>query len=109
MRLTDLKPQFYRYEPPIMSPDGDGRCMRHARHIPVETLAEAQGLSFTPPGTDVMFVVWFADRGIPDDAHPLGFRWPVTGTGYADLTLKPSIHIPGYWHGFITNGEVTTV
>jgi len=108
MRLTDLKPQFCRYDPPVMSPDGDGRQIRGARNIAVDTLAEAQGVWFNPPGTDVTFVIWFADRGVPDDAFPGGARWPVTGTGYDDMTLTPSILIPNYWHGFITNGEVTT-
>jgi hypothetical protein len=36
-------------------------------------------------------------------------RWTVSGTGLADLTLAPSIHLSGPgcgWHGFVTAGEV---
>ncbi len=42
-----------------------------------------------------------------DGNHP---RWTVSGSGLADLTLKPSIAVgkPECWHGHITNGEVTT-
>lgn len=112
MRLTDLKPQFRRYEPPVLSPDGDGREMRRARYHEVGTLAEAQGLEFTIPPPIVgqsRCIVWFAERGIPDDAYPQGYRWPVTGTSFDDLTLTPSILIPGHWHGFIINGDVSTV
>lgn len=41
--------------------------------------------------------------------------WMMAGTGLHDLTLSPSIDIgrsqPGgsCWHGFITNGQVTSV
>ncbi len=111
MKLTDLAPKFMRYEPPVLSPDGDGRAMRRARFYEVATLAEAQGLEFTIPPPIVgqsRFIVWFADCGIPDDAYPQGYRWPVTGTGFHDLTLTPSILIPGHWHGFIRSGEVTS-
>jgi len=41
------------------------------------------------------------------DGEPV--RWNVSGTGFSDLTLTPSIQLQGgcNWHGFITNGEVT--
>lgn len=27
---------------------------------------------------------------------------------FASLSLEPSVHLPGHWHGFVTNGEVTS-
>lgn len=37
-------------------------------------------------------------------------RWSVSGTSLDDLTISPSVDVnaPSCWHGFITNGEVTT-
>ncbi len=85
------------------------------RHV--DTLAEAQGILFLcpkcfvenmgPVGTHCV-LVWFRDRGVPAEFLPSP-RWVVNGTGYADLSTTPSIHIRtgcGY-HGFLTNGEAT--
>lgn len=101
MRLVDLDPQFIRYAPKAL--------------VHVATLAEAQGIRFDDPlGMGSLSVVWFRDRGVPDDADPGPLRSTVAaGTGYGDLTLTPSIDqscggkYPGEWHGFITGGEVT--
>lgn len=42
------------------------------------------------------------------DVHP---RWTMSGEGFDNLTLTPSVDVGGKgsscWHGFITNGEVT--
>jgi len=48
---------------------------------------------------------------VPDDAGSQGrvgkpSRWVVSGTGFHDLTLSPSIDV-GCWHGHVTNGVVT--
>jgi hypothetical protein len=34
--------------------------------------------------------------------------WDMTGDGFEDMTLSPSIDTSafGHWHGFITNGEI---
>jgi hypothetical protein len=39
-------------------------------------------------------------------SHP---RWNVSGSGFDDLTITPSIAVgkdPECWHGYITNGEI---
>ena len=109
MKLTELEPQFLRIEP-------DG-------HYPyVSTLAEAQGIEFLcpkcfrehdgPAGTHIV-VVWFRDRGVPSDELPLPGRWGVSGSGFEDLSITPSISLENstkvgcQWHGFVTNGEAT--
>jgi hypothetical protein len=122
MKLADLKPQFLRYE------------RRHdgVFYIHVETIAEAHGVRFLCPkcfaengsavGTHGV-IVWFAGRGVPDDAEPgaayapgqsAGYpqgraaqRWTVSGSTFNDLTTKPSIALRGRcaWHGFVTNGD----
>lgn len=56
-------------------------------------------------------VCWFNGSGVPDYWSPGPGRWNVAGgSGVDDLTLTPSIqlHAACAWHGFITNGEVTS-
>jgi hypothetical protein len=91
----------------------------------VDTLAEAQGIWFLCPkcfaanggavGTHAIDVS-FAGRGVADNQGSHGrdgqpTRWAVSGTGFEDLTLSPSIDLAGRdgkgccWHGFVTHGE----
>lgn len=112
MKLTGLEPELLRYAP------RDG----HVYHEQAPTIADAQGVLFLcpvcfqanggPVGTHAV-LCWFRGRGVPDDATPGPGRWEVSGTGFADLTLSPSVNldVPGAtgcrWHGWIQNGEVT--
>jgi hypothetical protein len=116
MQLTELEPEFIRYEN-----RNEGAGFREW-HIRVTTFAEAQGLlllcpkCFAEAGSNIgvhLIQVTFADKGVPDElgSHNKAgkpTRWNVTGTGYADLTTTPSILIESgcKWHGFITNGEI---
>ncbi len=105
MTLADLEPKF------VTTTDG--------RHIgKTDDFSRAQGVRFLcpqcfarnngPVGTH-MVLVWFADRGVPEAAKPLP-RWGASGSGYADLTISPSIDLKdGDWHGFVTHGEVSVV
>jgi hypothetical protein len=108
MKLTDLEPQFKR-------------IASSGHYENVATPAEAQGIRFLCPkcfvknGGNVgthLILIWFRDRSVPADALPGPGRWIATGTGYADLTMSPSInlenpdHVGCQWHGFVTNGEV---
>lgn len=113
MRLTELEGEFIRREV------RDG----HVYHVPVATLAEAQGVKFLcpkcyadnrgPVGTHLV-VCWSRSRGIPDDAKPGPGRWMLEGTGLDDLTLNGdppgnarSVALEGgcAWHGFVTMGD----
>lgn len=115
MKLTDLEPQFIRYE------TSDHEYLRH-----VDTLTEAQGIQFLCPvcfvknsgpiGTHAIEVS-FSGRGVADhqgshNREGKPSRWSVNGTGYDNLSTQPSILIDpalpacAGWHGFITNGEV---
>lgn len=105
MHLADLEPSFLTVVEP-------GKRYQHH-----DDMAAAQGVCFLCPacfranggaeGTHAVFV-WFRDRGVPEDEVPVP-RWEVTGTGYADLTLSPSIHITRGcgWHGFVRGGAIT--
>lgn len=128
MKLTELRPQFCRVEFKVetrrcVRPDGSrydktGPCQYN---IFVDTLAEAQGITFLCPkcfeankgsvGTHGI-TCWFRGRGVPDEATPGPGRWDVSGNNYADLTLRPSILLPGEgcgWHGYITVGDISSV
>lgn len=110
MKLTELEPQFVR-------------AVGSGGHQDVDTLAEAQGVIFTCPAcyakngnSDIgvhSVLVWFRDRGVPDEAFPRPARWTASGSSLNDLTLSPSINLQtdersrDEWHGFIINGEVT--
>lgn len=136
MKLTELEPQFYRYETrveeytvvvgdPLTWKEGDPtqQVTRPRQYkIPVETLAEAQGVCFLCPvcfvtnggriGTHLCEVTFEGrgaepTQGTQNERGPV--RWTVAGTGVDDLTTTPSILLLGGcgWHGYITAGEVT--
>jgi hypothetical protein len=138
MKLQELEPQFVRYESHVETwnvVNGDEATWRE-RGCPtvsvtgpreyianVDLLAQAQGVQFLCPkcfqqnsgsvGTH-WYQVTFADRGVGDEHGSHGTdgkptRWQVSGSGYHDLTVYPSIQLLGGcgWHGWIQNGEVT--
>lgn len=115
MKLTDLEPEFLRYD----AADQDGT---HTSYRRVGSIEEANGLQFVCPkcltanGYERAGVhsvhCWCV--GVPLDVGLVGpGRWILVGTGFADLTLNApnsrSVQIIGgcAWHGFITNGDVT--
>lgn len=132
MKLTDLEPEFLRWEKrfegsPHIKPAGGefGTPYEHVVHVHVATLAEAMGVQFLCPkcfqanggnqGTHLV-ICWSRSRGAPEEATPGPGRWTLDGTGFHDLTLNGDP--PGNarsvlltsgcgWHGFVTNGEVT--
>jgi len=107
VRLTELEPELVAHAPSAS-----------AAHLPL-TLDNAQGLLFVcpkchsaqgRPGSHSV-LCWFRNRGVPDDETPGPGRWDVSGTGFDDLSLSPSVHLSGPgcgWHGFIRNGEIIT-
>jgi len=83
-----------------------------------DEIEDAQGVMFLcpkcyrakggPVGTHSV-LCWFRNRDVPDAELPGPARWTVSGTGLADLTLAPSVHLlpPSCgWHGWIQDGEV---
>ena len=93
MTLESLEPRFVMI---------DGAGWR-----PVDTLGEAQGIECTCPSCrSHPLLAWFRGRGVPDGLEPGPGRWTLSGTGYGDLTLAPSINVR-CWHGFVRGGRVT--
>ncbi|EKD22712.1 MAG: hypothetical protein ACD_84C00001G0004 [uncultured bacterium] len=134
MRLSELKPQFIRYEVGIASKhhgrkldDGTiqwgGFPVDMKRHV--DDIADAQGVYFLcpkcfiknngPKGTHICEVT-FRNKGVLDNqgthnTNGIPVRWNVTGNDFNDITTTPSVLIQSGcgWHGFITNGEVTII
>ena len=124
MQLTDLEPQFVRYETRPHESQAAGWTSEYL--VRVDALAEAQGIKCLCPscflrnngavGTHWLEIS-FSGRGVKDHQGSRNreggpSRWDVSGTGYQNLSMRPSVLIdpalpgcPG-WHGFITNGEV---
>lgn len=112
MKLTDLEPEW-------VVTGGSPNSLKRDNEL---TIATAQGVLFLDPvefaknggpvGTSSV-LCWFRNRGVSDDEKPAPGRWDVSGTGFADLTLNPSVDCscggkhPGAWHGWVKNGEVT--
>ncbi len=46
--------------------------------------------------------------GKPSSPDAMARGWDITGDSFENLTLSPSVHAVGHWHGFITNGMVTS-
>jgi len=125
MKLIDLFPQFLRVREMTMDEiDEYGIIGPPPHHLfePVDDLSVADGIRFTDPlwaqthpgedGFDVGASVHVAFQGrdplglisIGSDGRPT--RWTVSGIGYGDLRLSPSIFVnphgsPPGWHGFI--------
>lgn len=115
MRLTELDPEFIRWED--RTEVVDGMLVTRAYLPSASSLADAQGILFDCPKCRNHSVqVAFAGRAVADhhgthasDGRPT--RWQVSGSAFDDLTLTPSVDCtpsdPNCWHGHITNGEVT--
>jgi hypothetical protein len=113
MKLTELNPEFIRFDDRVE----DGQTKEYL--CEVQGLAEAQAIFMDCPKCQRThsIMIAFANRGVLDhqgtrssDGRPT--RWQVvSGAGFDDLTLSPSIDCthsdPNCWHGFIKNGEVT--
>lgn len=95
MRLSSLKPKLQNdavsFDCPIHGHDVDACIMNGRIYVP-----------FAPP---------------LDGSEPLpGLRWARSGSTVEDLSLSPSVNCHGEnenghvqdWHGYVTNGEVST-
>jgi hypothetical protein len=125
MRLTDLDPEFIRWEDRVeptsrVAPGYDTgseagmaawrsagfptvEVVGPVTYIPqVQTLSEAQGVEFDCPKctSGHRIAVAFAGRGVLDhqasrDKAGRPTRWQVSGTSLGDLTLSPSVDCTG--------------
>lgn len=111
VRLTALEPEFLKW-------------VDESHYHHVDTLACADGIVFVcpkcfeanghqRPGVHSV-ICWFEGK-VPDSATPGPGRWNPTGSGFEDLSFVPGAKSNSVlltsgcqWHGFVTNGEVTT-
>jgi hypothetical protein len=89
----------------------------HVYLVPVDTLAEADGIIFLCPlcyrKDNHSVICWFEGK-VSDDVKPGPGRWNPVGTGIDDITFVPgkktqSVALQGgcNWHGFVINGDAT--
>lgn len=102
MRLADLNPRF-------VGAGGEGVSDKNGNPVPRRS---GVGITFDCPCGcgDRVFASFDnpIDGGPPlGDARPL---WSRTGESFDEMTLRPSIlRIDGCgWHGWITNGEISS-
>lgn len=112
--LVDLNAQFLKHRTYSYEYEGDVTDVQ-VNH-PVDTLAEATGITFKcpkcfkPDGGGHYVICWFT--GVPCDVSPGPGRWNPAGTGLSDLTFVPpgavSVLLKGGcgWHGHVRNGCV---
>lgn len=105
MRFIELEPKFFKVD--------NSKGNTSLRHV--DTIEEADGVRYLCPKCFEQkrnhahsVICYKPGVELSYDAGP--GRWPMTGTGFEDLTLTPSVQLLGGcgWHGFVTNGEVTT-
>ncbi len=120
IHLADLEPEW------VWDYNVERRSHRSSGEPAIISPQAAQGIWFLCPacflknngpiGTHAV-LIWFANRGVPEEAEPAP-RWSfVSGTGFHDLTLSPSIDLtkdrqgkithPDEWHGHVQNGMIT--
>lgn len=104
MKLVDLHPEWIGH-------GGEGVTDLNGKPVPYQA---GVGVMFDCPcgGTKCGRVFVYIDPPLEGPAIHYGQTfWQRTGDTFENLTLKPSILRLGVcgWHGFVTNGEVTTV
>lgn len=73
--------------------------------VPDGLVGHADGVLFKDPLGDGMILCWFKNRpNVPDTAEPVA-RWQASGLTIENLSLHPSVDVPGGWHGWVANGE----
>lgn len=102
LKLVDLNPEWV---------GSGGECVRNADGSPVPR-REAVGIHFDCPcGCPHPVFVPFANPADGLGPTTPGHGWQRIGETFDSLTLTPSIQRVSPcagWHGFVTNGEVTT-
>jgi len=103
MKLTDLDPKFLK----IAAEQGN--------YILTDDITQADGILFLCPecfkknkGAEGTHSVKCWKKGIDASLFPKPGRWKFSGTGYDNLSLKPSIQINGSCnaHFHITAGQI---
>lgn len=109
-RLVDLNPKWVkvhgenevygiRYDCPCGKRGLDGIDMPTAPDV-IADVCPMGGWAVVPTKENFL--------GLPTCADSLSRGWDVTGTSFEDITLSPSIHHVGHWHGWLKNGVLTS-
>ncbi len=101
-RLIDLSPNWVR--------DTDGLIYGIRYNCPCERPHRV-----APGQEDTHCPVWYGVvptktnwLGEPQSSDSAARGWDLTGDSWETITLTPSIHHVGHWHGFLTNGVLAS-
>lgn len=92
-RLVDLNPKW------IETTDGEVYGIRY--DCPC-------GASDCPMGGWAVVPTKTNFTGKPTSADSMRRGWDTSGTSFEDITLSPSIHHVGHWHGWLRNGVLVS-
>lgn len=93
-RLVDLNPKWVEVH-------GTGEVYGIRYNCPCRSAAcEMGGWSVVPTKSNFL--------GKPSSADAVARGWDITGDSFENITLAPSIHHVGHWHGFLTNGVLVS-
>lgn len=98
MKLTDLDPRWIGFGTDHESRLGLTFECPHCR-------TQRIGVAFHRQGHEAIDDAAIIASNPEMSGRPI---WTMTGTGFEDLTLTPSIDASaaGHWHGFVTAGEI---
>lgn len=96
MRLTELEPRWYVLE--------QGGARVGLTFLCPHCRSERLGVAFHHRGHEAI-----DDQYIRAHSPSTKNIWELTGSGFDDLTLSPSVDAgaSGHWHGHITAGAIT--
>ena len=109
-RLADLNPKWVRlhgsgeiwgirYDCPCGKRGLDGSDVPTHPDV-IANVCEMGGWAMVPTKSN-----WL---GEPQCADSIARGWDLTGDSFENVTLTPSIHHVGHWHGFLTNGAMVS-
>jgi hypothetical protein len=102
-RLVDLNPKWVkthggseaygiRYDCPCGKPGGPGPTHPDV----IDGICPMGGWAVVPTKSNFI--------GLPTCADSLARGWDTSGDSFENITLSPSIHHVGHWHGFLRSG-----
>lgn len=102
-RLVDLHPEW------VMNTTGEVYGIAYDCPCGVAGFDSTNGVSYEqccPRGGREVVPTKGNFLNLPSCADSLARGWDIAGDSFENVSLSPSVHAVGHWHGFIRNGMV---